>query len=116
MKKTSLLIALPLLALAAAIAMPLHAATSSLKILKFEADWCGACQKMKPVFSSVSKSSPAGVTFQSINVDSQTALAEQYKIETLKLLNQFYDNRFPLGPEVVGLVPLSMCEQLDPED
>lgn len=83
MKKTSLLIALPLLALAAAIAMPLHAATSSLKILKFEADWCGACQKMKPVFSSVSKSSPAGVTFQSINVDSQTALAEQYKIEML---------------------------------
>lgn len=83
MKKHALLIALPLLVLTAALAMPVHAATSSLKILKFEADWCGACQKMKPVFSSVSKSSPAGVSFQSINVDTQTALAEQYKVELL---------------------------------
>ena len=40
----------------------------------------------------------------------------RYKIEALKLLNLFYDSRFPLGPSVVGLVPLSMCEQLDPED
>ncbi|MEQ1839681.1 MAG: thioredoxin family protein [Verrucomicrobiales bacterium] len=83
MKKHVLLIALPLLALTAALAMPVHAATSSLKILKFEADWCGACQQMKPIFSSVSKSSPAGVSFQSINVDTQTALAEQYKVELL---------------------------------
>ncbi len=83
MKKHALLIALPLLVLTAALAMPVHAAASSLKILKFEADWCGACQKMKPIFSSVSKSSPAGVSFQSINVDTQTALAEQYKVELL---------------------------------
>jgi len=57
-----------------------------------------------------------GRWYTEIHVIRGDEVAEQYKIETLKLLNQFYDNRFPLGPSVVGLVPLSMCEQLDPED
>lgn len=83
MKKRLFLLTLPLLGLAALLSTPLRADSGSLKILKFEADWCGACQKMKPVFTSVSKGYGSGVSFQSINVDKQTSLADTYKVELL---------------------------------
>jgi len=83
MKKRSLLLAVPVLALAALFSVPAGAETGSLKILKFEADWCGPCQQMKPVFSEVSKEFASKATFQSIDVDKQPALAETYKVELL---------------------------------
>jgi thioredoxin 1 len=83
MKKRSFLLALPLLALAALFSVPAGAETGSLKILKFEADWCGPCQQMKPIFNQVSKEFGSQVSFQSIDVDKNPALAETYKVELL---------------------------------
>ncbi|MBL9159852.1 MAG: thioredoxin family protein [Verrucomicrobiales bacterium] len=82
MKKRLFLVALPLLALSIASPLLLQAQSGSLKIIKFEADWCGACKQMKPVFASVAKSSQ-GVAFETVNVDRQAALAERYGVELL---------------------------------
>ena len=82
MKKRYFLSLLPVLALAAILPNPLQAENGSLKIIKFEADWCGACKQMKPVFASVARSSE-GVTFETVNVDRQEALADRYGVELL---------------------------------
>jgi len=85
MKKRSFLLALPILALAASLSSGLRADSGQLKIIKFEAAWCGACKQMKPVFSSVSKSTP-GVAFETVDIDRQKALADRYKVELLPTL------------------------------
>lgn len=82
MKKRFFLSLLPAFAFAALAPILIHAEDGSLQIIQFEADWCGACKQMKPIFSSVAKSTP-GVTFETANVDRQTALAERYGIELL---------------------------------
>ena len=82
MKKRLFLASLPLLALAAITPAVLHAEAGSLKIIKFEADWCGACKQMKPAFAAVAKSS-GGVAFETVNVDRQAALAERYGVKLL---------------------------------
>jgi len=83
MKKRLFLLTLPIFGLAALLATSLKAEPGSLKILKFEADWCGVCRKMKPVFASVARSYHGEVAFQSINVDEQVSLADSYKVELL---------------------------------
>lgn len=82
MKSRLLLPSLATFALAVFGAGPLPADSGSLKVLKFEADWCGACQKMKPVFSSVAGSSD-GVSFQSIDIDRQASLADRYGVKQI---------------------------------
>ena len=82
MKKRFFLSLLPAFAFAAILPSPLEAENGSLKIIKFEADWCGACKQMKPIFSSVAKSTQ-GVAFETVNVDRQAALAERYNVDLL---------------------------------
>lgn len=81
MKKRTFLLALPFLALS--FSQPLHADSGSLRIIKFEADWCGPCQKMKPIFTSVSSQYKSGVTFETVDVDAKPDTAEKYHIEML---------------------------------
>jgi len=56
---------------------------STLRIVKFEADWCGPCQRMKPVFEKVARTSPEDVTFETVDVDAQGALADRYGVRSL---------------------------------
>ncbi len=94
MTKKSLLFAVaPLLAVAAFALPSSEAETGSLRILKFEADWCGPCQQMKPIFKKVSEKYGSEVAFQSINVDSQNALAERFNIEGLPTVIALKDGR-----------------------
>lgn len=81
MKTRSFLSLLPILLLAPLATSTLRA-DSTLKILKFEADWCGPCQQMKPIFNSVS-SEFKGVAFQTVDVDRQTDLADTYKVQSI---------------------------------
>ncbi len=70
----------------------LQADSPSLKILKFEATWCGPCQQMKPIFASVAKET-SGVAFESIDVDKQPELAKQYKVNALPTVVAVKDGR-----------------------
>ena len=76
----------------ALLSAPLQAGASDLKILKFEADWCGACQKMKPVFASVA-AEEGGVSFQTVNVDRQSDLADRYRVTSLPTVVAVKDGR-----------------------
>ena len=71
-----------LLALCAFSMPSISTANSSLRIIKFEADWCGACQKMKPAFEKVSQKY-SDVSFQTVDVDSQKSMADRYNVEVL---------------------------------
>ncbi len=58
------------------------AETGSLKIIKFEAEWCGPCKAMRPAYNKVSKSEP-GVEFQTVDIDQQPKIADSYKVEVV---------------------------------
>ncbi|MDF1823460.1 MAG: thioredoxin family protein [Verrucomicrobiales bacterium] len=85
MKRKFFLLALPLAAAGAFLLQgnANSAEQSDLRILKFEADWCGPCQQMKPIFEKVSKSLSSKASFQTINVDKQPGLADRYKVSVL---------------------------------
>jgi thiol-disulfide isomerase/thioredoxin len=52
------------------------------KIYDFNATWCGPCKKFAPIFETA-KSKFAGVTFESVDVDRNPKLADQYKVTML---------------------------------
>lgn len=92
MKSRTLLLALPFLAFAALMPSGLHGESSSLRILKFEADWCGACKAMKPAFAAVAKSTE-GVKFESVDIDRQSSMAERYGVTLLPTVIAVKDGR-----------------------
>lgn len=69
-----------------------QAAPGSVKILKFEADWCAPCQQMKPIFNKVAADT-SGVSFQTVNVDSQSSVADRYNVKSLPTLIAFQDGK-----------------------
>lgn len=84
MKRRFLLLTAPLVAIGLLLpAAPLGAAGGKVQVLKFEANWCGACRKMKPVYSRVSRQLSSQASFRSVNVDRQSSLADRYGIRTL---------------------------------
>ena len=50
-----------------------------IKVTKFSATWCGPCKVLAPIFEQV-KSAVDGVSFQDVDVDTNSALAIQYKV------------------------------------
>lgn len=84
MKKSLFLLALPVIAIGLLLQnTDAQADSGKLQILKFEADWCGPCQQMKPVFDKVAKANSSVASFRSINVDSQPSVADAYGVTGL---------------------------------
>ena len=54
-----------------------------IEIKKFEADWCGPCRMLKPVFQKLEDSFGNSVKFSYINVDEQQELASQYNVRSI---------------------------------
>lgn len=53
-----------------------------LKVIKFSASWCGPCKQLTPIFDQV-KSEVSGVSFQDVDIDSNSALAIQYNVRSV---------------------------------
>jgi thioredoxin 1 len=53
-----------------------------LEVIKFEADWCGPCQQLKPVFTDVvaEYKSNDRVKLSTVNVDTNAELTVKYQI------------------------------------
>jgi len=84
MNKKSLLLLLPLVALALAFpSSKSEAAGDKVQIIKFEADWCSACRAMKPVYRQVSRQLSSDASFRTVDVDRQSDLADRYRIRNL---------------------------------
>lgn len=54
-----------------------------IEVKKFEADWCGPCRMLKPVFSELEQTFGNSVNFSYINVDEQQELATKYGVRSI---------------------------------
>jgi thioredoxin 1 len=52
-------------------------------IIDVNASWCGACKMIAPVFDDLSQKYKDKILFAKIDVDSQSALADQYNVTGL---------------------------------
>lgn len=55
-------------------------------LVKFYADWCGACQRAAPVFASVREDYADKMTFVMVNVDRNSALSNSFNVMFLPTL------------------------------
>lgn len=79
-----------------------------MRLMKFEADWCGPCLKMRPVVDQISTAH--GLPVQVVNVDKDAETTARYKVNgipTLVLLDGDEEvARF------VGAKPARIAEQM----
>lgn len=54
-----------------------------IEIKKFEADWCGPCKMLKPVFQSLEKKLDSNVKISYIDVDENQNLAINYGVRSV---------------------------------
>ena len=54
-----------------------------IELIDFYADWCGPCQVMKPVFAELEKEYEGKVTFKSVNVEENNAMASQFGVMSI---------------------------------
>lgn len=55
----------------------------SLKLLDFNASWCGPCQMMKPIVEEIKKELEGKVEVVEINVDEDQAKAAKYGVMSI---------------------------------
>lgn len=57
-------------------------------LLKFEADWCGPCQAIKPIVTEVVARHPDAVTLETINVDDpdNVELVQKHNVRAIPTL------------------------------
>lgn len=56
------------------------------KIIDFNATWCGPCKEMAPIIEKVEQKYTGKVAFEKVDVDEQSALANQYGIQSIPTL------------------------------
>ncbi len=59
----------------------------------FTADWCGACKAVKPHVAALSQEMKGRVSFVTVDVDSEPALAGQYGIRAIPAFVLLKDGR-----------------------
>jgi len=56
------------------------------EIKKFEADWCGPCRMLKPIFGKLEEKFGTSVKFSYINVDENQEEAQKYGVRNIPLV------------------------------
>jgi len=59
--------------------------TMTLKVIKFEADWCGPCKALTPVWNTIAGSTP-GVDFEVVDIDKKPDMATAMSIKSIPTL------------------------------
>lgn len=57
-------------------------------LVDFWADWCAPCAMLSPIISEIAEETPS-ITVGKVNIDEQSALAEQYGISSIPTLLVF---------------------------
>lgn len=79
-------------------------------VVKFSAEWCGPCKKMKPIFEHVEKNitkRSTNILFIEINTDKIQQYVQKLKIKGIPTLIYFKD-----GKEVTRTVGAMSAEEL----
>lgn len=61
-------------------------------VVKVEADWCGPCQKMKPLFAENVNKLPANVAVIIIDLDQSPELKRYFRVQAVPLLLNIVDS------------------------
>lgn len=80
-----------------------------LVVIDLWASWCGPCRMLAPIVDELEREMP-DVKFCKINVDEQTELARQFKVESIPMIAVVKDNTFL--DMSVGYVPKATLENL----
>ena len=56
-----------------------------IKVIKFYAEWCGPCKKMKPIYDVIKKNY-MNIDFEEIDIDKNRDMAIKYKVERIPLV------------------------------
>lgn len=70
-------------------------------IVDFWAPWCGPCKMLAPVLDEIATEQASRVKVVKVNVDENSALASQYKIQGIPTL-LYFANGEPRG-QIVGV-------------
>lgn len=54
----------------------------TVKVIKFEADWCGPCKALTPVWNKIAGSTP-GVDFEVVDIDKEPDMATAMSIRAV---------------------------------
>jgi len=76
--------------------------------IKFGAQWCGPCKKMKPIFEKLSKENKDDI-FLEVDIDEMEEIAEEYKVEDLPTISVIKDGEYKVlmkGVDIKKLVEL----------
>src|SRR5262249_46232468 len=85
------------------------AATPSLAIVDFWAEWCGPCRMIAPVLEQVTEASEGKVVLMKVNVDESPGLAARYGIRSIPTMLFVKDGE--VVDRVVGAVPKAVLEE-----
>lgn len=64
-----------------------------IQLYDFYAEWCGPCQMMKPIFEEVEKEYEGKVEFKKVDVEAETALAQQHGVMSIPTFVIFQDGK-----------------------
>ena len=67
-------------------------AGTGLTVVDFNAEWCGPCRKLKPIFAKLAQEHP-DCRFISVNVDEEEDLSDQYRIKSLPTVILFREGK-----------------------
>ena len=57
-----------------------------IEVKKFQADWCGPCNSLKPTFQQLEQMFGSSVNFSYIDVDEREDLASKYGVRSIPLV------------------------------
>lgn len=75
--------------------------TSKINIVKLEAPWCSACNKLHPIVLDAAKNT-SEFTFAKLNIDVLPQIAQQYKIVGIPTLLLFKEGQELAESRIVG--------------
>ena len=60
--------------------------TSKPMVIDFYATWCGPCKELAPILDKIEKNHVGEVIFKRIDVDEETELAQEFRVEAIPTL------------------------------
>lgn len=82
---------------------------NSKMIVDFWAEWCGACERMKPIFDSLAEDYQEEILFGSVDVGENREIAKEYDVSSIPTFVFFKDGE--IMDKIVGTFPREELEE-----
>ncbi|MEE8601257.1 tetratricopeptide repeat protein [Euzebya tangerina] len=86
----------------------IEASKSRPVVVDFWAAWCGPCRQLSPLLETMAERFAGTVDVVKVDVDSNQALAQQYRVQGIPAVKAFVDGR--LASEFTGVQPEPVIE------